>query len=181
MGFALPITPLQILWVNMVTAVTLSLAFAFAPRDSSVMQSSPVPPGTPLFSKRTVGIMLWHILLIAAGTIGLFLYEMQHTSDTAVARTMAVNVLVFFQIYYLWGMFPLQNKLSGLMPIILATASVLLFQMGFTYIPWMQGIFATVPLDGTAWLKIVTVSAVIFVWLWFERKFSQSKIALPTG
>lgn len=178
-GFALPITPLQILWVNMVTAVTLSLAFAFAPRDPSVMRSPPIPPGVPLFTRRTVGIMLWHILLIATGTIGLFLYEMQHTADTAAARTIAVNVLVFFQIYYLWGMFPLQNKLSGLMPVILATAGVLLFQLGFTYIPWMQGIFATAPLDGTAWLKIVTVSAVIFIWLWAERRFSLRKIALP--
>jgi hypothetical protein len=43
----------------------------------------------------------------------------------------------------------------------------------------MQGIFATAPLDGTAWLKIVTVSAVIFIWLWAERRFSLRKIALP--
>ncbi len=179
-GFALPITPLQILWVNMVTAVTLSLAFAFAPRDPSVMQSAPIPPEMPLFSKRTVSIMFTHILIIAAGTIGLFLYEMQHTGDTASARTAAVNVLVFFQIYYLWGMFPLQNRLSALMPVILATVGVLLFQLGFTYIPWMQKIFATAPLDGTAWLKIITVSAVIFVWLWAQRRFI-GKIAAPTG
>lgn len=178
-GFTLPITPLQILWVNMVTAVTLSLAFAFAPRDPSVMQRSPIPPGAPLFSKRSMGIMLLHIALIAAGTIGLFLYEMHQMFDTVSARTVAVNLLVFFQIYYLWGMFPLQNKLSGLTPVILATTGVLLFQMGFTYIPWMQGIFATAPLDETAWFKVVTVSAVIFVWLWAERRFSQRKIALP--
>lgn len=179
-GFTLPITPLQILWVNMVTAVTLSLAFAFAPRDPSAMQSPPIPPGAQLFSRRTVGAMLWHILLIAGGTIGLFLYEMHHTSDTASARTVAVNVLVFFQIYYLWGMFPLQNKLSGLMPVILATVGVLLFQLGFTYIPWMQGIFATAPLDGMAWLKVISISAVIFAWLWAARKFIPRKIVLPT-
>jgi len=177
-GFTLPITPLQILWVNMVTAVTLSLAFAFAPRDSSVMRHTPLPPGAPLFGKRSVGAMLVHVLLIAFGTIGLFLYVMQHTSDTAAARTIAVNVLVFFQIYYLWGMFPLQTKLSGLMPVVLASVGVLLFQLGFTYIPWMQGIFITAPLDGTAWLKVITVSAVILLWLIVERRLSLK--ALPS-
>lgn len=176
-GFTLPITPLQILWVNMVTAVTLSLAFAFAPRDASVMRHVPLPPGASLFSKRAVGAMLWHILLIAGGTIGLFLYEMHRVSDIAAARTIAVNVLVFFQIYYLWGLFPLQKKLASLMPVILATVGVLLFQVAFTYISWMQDIFATASLDGTAWLKIVTVSAVIFIWLWVERVISQGKIS----
>ncbi len=63
-GFTLPITPLQILWVNMVTAVTLSLAFAFAPHDPSVMHSRPLPADTPLFSRRAVGAMLWHILFL---------------------------------------------------------------------------------------------------------------------
>jgi magnesium-transporting ATPase (P-type) len=165
-GFTLPITPLQILWVNMVTAVTLSLAFAFAPRDPSVMLCPPLPPKLSLFSKQNVGSMLWHIAIIAAGTIGLFLYEMQHTNDIAAARTTAVNVLVFFQIYYLWGLFPKQRQLPALMPVILATLGVILFQLTFTYAPWMQQLFATAPLDGMAWLKVISVSSAIFVGLY---------------
>ncbi len=175
-GFTLPITPLQILWVNMVTAVTLSLAFAFSPRDPSVMESLPIPANAPLFSRRKVAAMLWHIVIITGGTIALFLYEMHTMGDTAAARTVAVNTLVFFQIYYLWGVFPLQRRLAGLIPVILATGGVLLFQLGFTYVPWMQRIFATAPLDGAAWLKVITVSAVIFAWLWVERRFNQVRL-----
>ena len=179
-GFALPITPLQILWVNMVTAVTLSLAFAFAPRDASVMHHAPLPPGVPLFNRRAIGAMFWHILIIAGGTISLFLYEMDSVADTATARTMAVNVLVFFQIYYLWGLFPLQNKPTALMPVTLATLGVLLFQLGFTYIPWMQGVFDTAPLDGAAWLKVIVVASAILIWLRIKRIFSQEKIVSPS-
>ncbi len=170
-GLTLPITPLQILWVNMVTAVTLSLAFAFAPGDPSVMRSPPVPPTMPLFSCRRIGTMFGHIALMAAGTIGLFLYEMHQTHDTALARTIAVNVLVFFQIYYLWGMFPLPRNLSGLIPVLIATVGVILFQLGFTYVPWMQGIFATTSLNLWDWLTIIIVSAAIYLWLGVERGF----------
>lgn len=178
-GFTLPITPLQILWVNMVTAVTLSLAFAFAPHDPSVMRSTPLPPKLPLFSKPVVVTMLCHILLIAGGTIGLFLYEMKIATETALARTIAVNTVVFFQIYYLWGVFPLQRHWTSLRPAVFTSVGVLLFQLAFTYIPWMQGIFATAPLNGMAWLKVITVSAVIFAWLWIERLINQRKTSAP--
>jgi magnesium-transporting ATPase (P-type) len=174
-GFELPITPLQILWVNMVTAVTLSLAFAFAPHDPSAMRQPPHGPHMPLFLKRTVGLMLGHIVLIAAGTIALFLYEMHHTGIIPLAQTLAVNALVFFQIYYLWGLFPLQNKLNSLMPVILATASVLLFQLGFTYIPWMQHIFATAALDTIDWCKLIAGSSVIFFLLWAEKRWNKAQ------
>lgn len=173
-GFTLPITPLQILWVNMVTAVTLSLAFAFAPRDPSVMRSGPLLLNASLFSKSHMGVMLWHIAIITSGTIGLFLYEIQLTKDIASARTIAVNVLVFFQIYYLWGLFPLRRRLSALMPVVLATLGVVLFQLAFTYVPWMQQLFTTAALDGMAWLKVVMVSAFIFLWL--RARFFIDKI-----
>lgn len=167
-GFTLPITPLQILWVNMVTAVTLSLTFAFAPHDPSVMRQPPLSPDAPLFSKRSVTTMLLHILLIAGGTTGMFLYEMR-TGDTALARTLAVNVLVFFQIFYLWGMFPLQKKLAALLPAIVSSVGVILFQLAFTYLPWMQRLFTTAPLDSAAWLTLIGISFPLFLWLRIAR------------
>jgi magnesium-transporting ATPase (P-type) len=176
-GFMLPITPLQILWVNMVTAVTLSLAFAFTPRDASIMRHMPLPMNAPLFPKCTVFSFLGHTTLIAAGTIGVFLYEVR-ASDLSTARTTAVNTLVLFQIWYLWGYFPLRKNQTVFwfvhyVPVITASAGVILFQLVFTYLPWMQSIFDTHSLNPGEWLKAVAISATIMLWLWAERALSS--------
>jgi magnesium-transporting ATPase (P-type) len=176
-GFTLPITPLQILWVNMVTAVTLSLAFAFAPHDASVMRHPPLPLQAPLFARAAILSFLWHVALIAAGTIGLFLYEARAADNVDAARTMAVNGLVWFEIWYLWGHFPPRKHqksdwLLHYAPVILASGGVILFQLAFTYLPWMQTLFATHPLNPAEWLRVIAVSAVILLWLWGERRFS---------
>ncbi|MBX7146074.1 MAG: HAD-IC family P-type ATPase [Alphaproteobacteria bacterium] len=167
-GWILPIMPLQILWVNMVTAVMLSLTFSFVRSNSSNMRDAPVPIGAPLFSKSAIGLMLWHIFLITGGTIGIFFFEMQ-IKDTDLARTVAINGLVFFQIYYLWGMFFLQKQNSNLTPAIFATGGVLLCQLAFNYIPWMQNIFSTKSMNGLEWFKVIMISGIIFIWLWIER------------
>lgn len=170
-GVTLPITPLQILWVNMITAVTLSLAFVFTSRDPSVMRKSPIPRDSSIFSKQKLGTMMLHVLLIAGGTIGLFHYEMKNITNIASARTIAVNVIVFFQIYYLWGIFPFQGRLFALWPVTLATVGVLVFQLGFTYIPIFQAMFSTASLDVMSWLKIIFISSIILVVLPAEKKF----------
>jgi magnesium-transporting ATPase (P-type) len=175
-GFTLPITPLQILWVNLVTAVTLSLAFAFAPHDSSVMRQSPLPLHAPIFSKQKIYSLLFHMGFIAAGTIGIFLYETRMNQDIDTARTMAINTLIFFQIFYLIIFFPRHSDqstawLRHYLPVILSTASVILFQVAFTYLPWMQAIFATAFLSLMDWLKVLIVSGSILVWIVGGRRF----------
>jgi calcium-translocating P-type ATPase len=172
-GFTLPITPLQILWVNMITAVTLSLAFAFTPHDPTVMRYPPLAPNAPFFPKSLLLAMFAHLGLLAFGTLGLFLYEIHETNDVAIARTIAVNALVGFQVYYLWGIFPArpQNRQwhRHYMPAIIASISIVPFQLCFTYTPWMQSIFATAPLSPMDWLKVSMVTSVIYVWLWIAR------------
>ncbi len=94
MGTALPITAVQILWVNMITAVTLALALAFEPTERDMMKRPPRPADEPLLT----GYMVWRIAFVSAilvaGTFGLFLWERAHGADEALARTVAVNTLV---------------------------------------------------------------------------------------
>ena len=93
--------PAQILWVNMITAVTLALALAFEPAESDVMRRSPRDPREPLLT----GFMLWRIgyvsLLMVTATFGLFLWERAQGTEIDTARTVAVNTLVIAEVFYL--------------------------------------------------------------------------------
>jgi magnesium-transporting ATPase (P-type) len=165
-----PLTPVQILWVNMITAVTLALALAFEPPEPGVMARPPrnarQPVLTPLF--------LWRIgyvsLTLMAGTFGLFLWEQHRGVPIEEARTVAVNTLVMFEIFYLFNSrymtAPVLNRdgLLGNRYALYAVALLILFQLAFTYLPPMQSLFGTAAIDAGVWLRILLVAAsVLFI------------------
>ncbi len=160
LGMTLPITPVQILWVNMVTAVTLSLAFAFERPEAGIMNRPPRDPAEPLVN----GFMLWRIgfvtLLMVLASFGLFLWEQNRGASIETARTVAVNALVVAEMFYLFNCRSLQGSIlnrQGLLGNRLALQAVgVLFvvQLGFTYLPTLQALFATAPIDVAAWLRI---------------------------
>jgi magnesium-transporting ATPase (P-type) len=102
-GLVLPLTPVQILWVNMITAVTLALALAFEPPEPGVMRRPPRDPRASILD----GVFLWRIVfvsvLIGGATISVFLVEQHLGLPLDLARTMAVNTLVFGQVFYLFN------------------------------------------------------------------------------
>jgi magnesium-transporting ATPase (P-type) len=171
LGFEhLPMTPVQILWVNMITAVTLALALAFEPSEKTVMQRPPRDAHAPLLS----GYLLWRIgfvsLILMVGTFGLFLWEQAQGSSLALARTVAVNTLVMFEIFYLFSAryisAPVLNwrGLTGNYIVLYAIAILLSFQMLFTYLPPMQTLFGTANVTLETWLRIILVSSsVLFI------------------
>ncbi|HET7776491.1 MAG TPA: HAD-IC family P-type ATPase, partial [Azospira sp.] len=96
-GATLPITPLQILWINMTTAVFLGLMLAFEPIEKGIMARPPRAPATPLLDRPLVGRILLVSLLLLAGAYGLFLRELGQGHSLAEARTVAVNVFVLVE------------------------------------------------------------------------------------
>ncbi|MES3629383.1 MAG: cation-transporting P-type ATPase [Longimonas sp.] len=164
-----PITPLQILWVNMVTAVTLALALAFEPSEPGIMKRSPRDPDAPILS----GYLLWRIgyvsVIIAMGALWLFFYEIEHGVSLEVAQTIAVNTLVAGQIAYLFNTrFIWQSSLSVRRllgnPIAWGVVGVLvLLQLGFTYLPFMQVAFSTGPVALVDWAFIVGIGLAVFL------------------
>ena len=103
LGLTLPITPVQILWVNMVTAITLSLALAFEAPETDVMRRPPRAAHEPLLD----AFLLWRILFVSAlmvvGSLGFFLWEQARGASIEAARTVAVNALVMGEIFYLFN------------------------------------------------------------------------------
>jgi calcium-translocating P-type ATPase len=167
-GFTLPIMPVQILWVNMVTAVTLALALAFEPMESHLMQAPPRDPKEPLLSK----FLLWRIgfvsLLFVASMYVLFFYGIQQAFSLELTRTMVVNELVLLEAVYLINcrhiISSVINKegFFGSKPVLIAIFIVVMLQLLFTYLPLMQFFFKTKPLTLVHWFIVASLSICVF-------------------
>jgi magnesium-transporting ATPase (P-type) len=177
LGYVLPITPVQILWVNMVTAITLALALAFEPSESDVMKKPPRDPDEPILT----GFVIWRLvfvsLFIIIGTFSLFRWEQLRDADINAARTVAVNTLVMFEVFYLFNARFLTksalsfNGLFGNKYVLISVAAIIILQLMFTYTAPMQSLFATVSIGWDEWLRIVLVSVSVFVVVEIEKIF----------
>ena len=164
-GVTLPITPVQVLWVNMVTAVTLSLALAFEPAEANIMRRPPRNASEPLLSK----FMLWRIsavsVLLVIAPLGLFLWEVERHMPLEEARTMAVNALVVGEIFFLFNSRYIYSSslsregLLGSRPVLTTIGILLVLQLAFTYFPPMHRLLGTAPISARSWM-IVTLAGV---------------------
>ncbi len=180
MGIALPITPIQILWVNMVTAVTLGLSLAFEPPEDDVMNRPPRSPKEPLLSQ----FLAWRIIFVSSimvmGTLGLFLWDRFHGETLEMARTTAVNTLIFFQIFYLLNTRSFNTsvitakKLTQNPASLWAIGGIILLQILFTYLPAFQNIFGTATIPIGDWVRILVFTIFVFVLVEFEKVFIRS-------
>ncbi|ADE14947.1 ATPase, P-type (transporting), HAD superfamily, subfamily IC [Nitrosococcus halophilus Nc 4] len=181
LGYMLPITPVQILWINMVTAVTLALALAFEPPEGNVMRRPPREPGEPVLS----GFLVWRIVFVSVilvvGTFGLFLWYREQGAPIEYARTIAVNTLVMFEIFYLLNTRYMTNSvlsregLLGNRYVLIAIAVVVGLQLLFTYTGPMQQLFASVALGLHDWGWIVLVTSSVFVLVELEKSFLRRR------
>lgn len=166
-GGELPITALQILWVNMVTTVALDLALAFEAAEPGVMYRPPQAPDEPLLS----GHLLWLVALVAlvieAGAFGGFAWYRSHGAEIELARTVAVNTLVCCEVFYLFNCRSLTRpalSVQGLFGsrIALAAAGIaLVLQLLYTYAPPLQTLFGSRPLAAADWLYVLLASAAL--------------------
>jgi magnesium-transporting ATPase (P-type) len=176
LGLALPITAIQILWINLITAVTLGVALAFEPTEPNTMKRPPRRRGEPLLT----GELVWHVVLVStlflAAVFGVYAYAVDKGHAPELARTMALNTLVVLEIFHLffirniYGTSLTWKALKGTRVIWLCVATVTAAQFIITYAPPLQQIFGTqaVPLmDG---VLIVAVGAVFFAIIETEKQ-----------
>jgi magnesium-transporting ATPase (P-type) len=174
-GVMLPITPLQILWINMITAVTLALSLAFEPPEADIMRRPPRPAAEPLLTPFLVWRIAFVSLVLLAGTFGLFYSERLAGTPIDTARTIAVNTLVMFEVFYLLNTryitAPVLNRegLFGSRYVLGAIALVLLFQLLFTYAEPFQALFGTTAIGVDDWLRITAVGSSVFVLVELEK------------
>ncbi|TVR43883.1 MAG: cation-transporting P-type ATPase [Bacteroidia bacterium] len=178
-GMAMPITPLQILWVNMVTAVTLALALAFEPMEEKVMERPPREPNEPILGKHFLWRIVFVSFLIGGLTLGIFTYMAESLGmDYDVARTVAVNTLVAGQLFYLFNCRQIKSPAIGKgffgnKYAFIAAGALVVLQLCFVYVPLMNTFFDTSPIAGPFWLYSLAGGAIVFVAVELEKYLVQ--------
>ncbi len=175
LGVTLPITAVQILWVNMVTAVTLALALAFEPTEPDVMQRPPRPPAEPILS----GFLIWRVVFVSTLFLGVlfakFALAQAQGASIEEARTTVVNTLVVLEIFYLFSVRYLQTSsvtwrgVLGTKAVLIAVGSVTALQFLFTYAPFMGAFFDTRPLSLAQGIQIVAAGVAALLILEIEK------------
>ena len=156
-GLPVPLFPIQILWVNLVTDGLPAVALGFDPPEKDVMMRPPREPGESIFSHGLAGTILYRGLLIGLTTLAVFASIIYYKGDVGLARTGAFVTLVLTQLIHV---FECKSETKSIFDIpvfnnfylILAVLCSLVMLLGVVYIPPLQGIFKTVPLGLEEWL-----------------------------
>ncbi len=184
-GLPYPITPVQILWVNMITAVTLGMALAFEPTDAATMKKPPRPRGQALIQPALV----WQIMLVGTlfflAVFGIYQYAIKAGHDVEYARTLAMNMLVGLEIFYLFFVRTMNLRsislagVKGTKVVWSAVGVVVVAQLAISYIPVLQTVFGThsptlvdnlvIVLTGFALLIVLEIEKVVRLTL-YQRK-----------
>jgi potassium/sodium efflux P-type ATPase len=187
LGVLLPILPLHILWINLVTTVALAITLAFDPVERDVMLQPPRDPQSPLIDRNLLWRIVYVSVLISLGTFGLFFYERQLGSRLEVARCVAVNAIVFFEVAYVFNCrhltHPVLNRrgILGNRIVWWGIAAVVVFQLVFTYWSVMHSLFHVAPLDPWMWLRVLGASLVLLVLVEMEKAVGRSIRLRTTG
>ena len=174
-GMTLPVTPIQILWINLVTAITLGLALAFEPHEKNTMFRQPRALNEPLLN----GSLLWHIafvsLLFLCGVYGVYDHAIQQGYSIELARTLAMNTLVTMEMFHLFFIRNLHGSsftwqaIRGTRVIWIVIGVIALAQVSISYHPMLQAIFATEAMPLREAFIVFGIGVVLFALLEFEK------------
>ncbi len=168
-GVVLPILPVQLLYINMSTALLLGLLLVFEPKERDLMDRPPRDPKQPLLTNTLLLRMGLVSVLMLAGAFGLFVWERSARQATdEQARTIAMNVIVMIETLYVLncrsltrsmfsvGLFSNRLLLGGI-------AAMIAAQMAMTYLPLANRLFHTAPISAGAWARIMAVALFVYM------------------
>jgi magnesium-transporting ATPase (P-type) len=174
-GIMLPMTPAQILWINMVTAVALGLTLAFEPSEPGAMHRPPRATDEPLLS----GFVIWRIIFVSIlfviGTFGMFFWAESRGRSLEEARTLVVDTVVVMEIFYLFsvrfqrGASVTWSGVLGTPAVLIGVGVVVLLQIAFTYAPPLQALFETRPVGLSDGLAVVGTGVALLAILEIEK------------
>ncbi len=181
LGLTLPILPVQILWINMSTAIFLGLMLVFEPKEDDIMQRVPRNPKESILTKSMIIQMLLVGFYMLIASYSMFNIVLENGHSIEYARTVAVNIFVFVELFYLFSCKELQKSIfkTNIFNnkfLLLGVALMSFVQVTFTHADFMNLMFKSEGLNIGTWSEILMISlGVIFVVeikRYFERKFT---------
>jgi len=180
LGVALPITAVQILWINLITGITLGIALAFEPTEAGTMARPPRPRNAPILTSDLV----WHVvlmtLLFVTSVFGIFTYAIERGYSRELAQTMAMNTVVVLEIFHLffirniYGTSLTWSAIRGTKVVWVVVLAITGAQFAVTYIPPLQAVLGTEPVPMADGLLIVAIGAIFFAIIEIEKQIRLS-------
>ncbi|HID97505.1 MAG TPA: HAD family hydrolase [Thermodesulfobacteriaceae bacterium] len=174
LGVTLPILPVQILWINMTTAGFLGLMLAFEPKEPGIMQRPPRNPDTPILTGDLIVRILLVGTLLLIGAFGLFEWELATGATLEQARTVAVNVFIVIELFYLFNCRSLTKSIFELgifsnLWVFVGIVVMLFLQILYTYLPVMNRLFDSAPVSIEAWGRITGAGIIAYTAVEIEK------------
>jgi cation-transporting P-type ATPase F len=168
LGLSLPILPVQILWINMMTSICLGMTLAFEPKEQGIMSRRPTDPRKPLLTAVLGRRILLVSLLLCGAVYAIFELELARGASLAAARTAATAVIVFGEAFYLFNCrsFTRSSLAVGWASnpwTWLGVGVMAALQVAFTYVPAMNQLFASEPISWDVWLEVMGLSLAVAV------------------
>jgi cation-transporting ATPase F len=179
LGWPLPILPIHALYINLITAILLGMPLIFEAKEPGVMARPPRDPKRPLLTFELFMRTGLVSLLLCAGAMGLFHFELGRGMSEATARTAAVSVIVVGEIFYLFSSRALLRPawavpLFSNMWLWAGIVTMLAVQFAFAHAPALNGLFHTAPLDVSAWVRVLLVGTGVLVVVESEKTIRRA-------
>jgi Ca2+-transporting ATPase len=184
-GVSLPILPVQILWVNMTTALILGMMLIFEPKELDIMQRPPRNPKSSILSNHSIRRIFIVSGIIMLSVFVMFEWNQQKAGSTLEeSMTIAVNMIVMIEITYLLNCRSLTEPLIriGLFSnkyIIIGIIIMVSLQIAYTYLPEMNLLFKSAPISLEAWMMIIVISIISFLIIEIEKWIGRKRNSYP--
>lgn len=180
----MPLQATQLLWINMVSAITIQFAFIFEPAEDQIMERPPQKTGSRLMNKHDIFQMGYVSILMALISLIAHDWLLAQGLDQVTASTMMVNIIVISKIFYLFNIrtskFALSKEFFSNRPAFLIIGIMVLLQILLTYVPFMQQAFHTAPMSMLEWGITIFAGLLILVVTeidkWIRMKRQETKL-----
>jgi Ca2+-transporting ATPase len=174
LGMPLPLQPVQLLWINMTTAILLGLMLAFEPTEAGLMSRPPRDSRRSLLSGEFLARILLVSVLLSAGAFALFEWELARGATEAQVWTVVSAMFIVGQSFYLLNCRSLRRSMWSVgwfsNPWIwTGIGAMLILQSAFTYLPFMNAAFHSAPIGLGSWLRVLGAGLVIYAVVGFEK------------